>query len=391
MAASTDLAILTAVQGFWRLSPVAPGPRSELIGAAEKGLSGVAQRRLFTVACGLSVLLPLTACGLAEEGGGGENAVTLRLSHQWPGVDKQGNGDFRAVLAERFADRVRERTNNQVNIEIHPNNSLVEDPTEQYSAIERGAVDMSVFPLDYASGDVPEFSITLMPAMVRNHDEAQRWQDAEIGSRVEQITEENGVKVLTWIWNAGAVGTKGEQPIVSPDDVTKGTVTRAAGTRIEEMLKSVGFGISSIPSSEIYSAMQTGVLDSAITSTSSFSSYRLHEQVKSYTSPTGGNTFWFMFEPLIIGTEQFEELTPEQQDILEEAGQELQQYAYEASEKDDVRVDQEFTEAGVNVVQMDDAAFDEWIGVSEPIWNAFAGEVTDGEQLIELAKQASGR
>src|ERR671920_771664 len=132
-------------------------------------------------------------------------------------------------------------------------------------AMEQGTTDMSVFPLDYASGDVPEFSVTLMPAMVRNHAQAQNWQDAEIG-------------------------VKEGSPVVSPDDVRSGMVTRAAGPRVEQMLERVGFGLASMDSSEIYNAMQTGTLDSAITSTSSFSSYRLYEQVNSYTSPTGGNT-----------------------------------------------------------------------------------------------------
>ncbi|MGH3648509.1 MAG: TRAP transporter substrate-binding protein DctP, partial [Micromonosporaceae bacterium] len=206
------------------------------------------------------MVFPLTACGLAAGGGNGEK-VTLRLSHQWPAVDKQGEGDFRSVLAQRFADRVRERTDGQVDIKIYPSNSLIEKPDQQYDAITRGAVDMSVYPLDYASGDVPQFSITLMPAMMRSHAEARKWQDAAIGRRVEKITEEHGVKILTWVWNAGAIAAKSAQPIVSPDDVRRGTVVRAAGSRVEQMLESVGFGISSMPSSEIYTAMQTGVLD----------------------------------------------------------------------------------------------------------------------------------
>lgn len=330
--------------------------------------------------------LPLAACGLAEQGGDGET-VTLRLSHQWPGVNKQGEGDFRAVLAERFAERVRKRTNGAVQIKIFPNNSLIEDPIEQYTAMQEGTTDMSVYPLDYASGDVPAFSITLMPAMVRSHDQARNWQDAEIGQRVENLTEEHGVKVLTWVWNAGALGSKTEQPIETPDDVRKGMVTRAAGPRVEQMLKRVGFGLSSMDSSEIYNAMQTGVLDSAITSMSSFSSYRLHEQVKSFTTPTGGNTFWFMFEPLIIGMDQWKELTPEQQKVLEEVGQELQAYAYEASEKDDLRVEREFEAAGVNVAPMTDPAFEKWRQESQPVWQDFAKDVEGGQELIELAGQ----
>ncbi|MPZ60403.1 MAG: C4-dicarboxylate ABC transporter substrate-binding protein, partial [Propionibacteriales bacterium] len=328
--------------------------------------------------------------GLADEGGESGEQVTLNLSHQWPAPDQSGEGDFRAVLAERFAEEVSERTDGEVEIRLHPGNSLIEDPTEQYEAITQGASDLSVFPLDYAAGDVPEFSITLMPAMVPNHEVAQEWQDAEIGERVEQITEENGVKVLTWVWNAGAVGTRSADPIVSPDDVPNGSVTRAAGVRVEEMLESVGFGLSSMASSEIYNGMQTGVLDSAITSTGSFSSYRLDELVKTYTSPTGGYTFWFMFEPLIIGMDQFEQLSEEQQDVLVEVGAELQDFAYEASQEDDVRVDEEFESAGVNVVPMDEAAFQEWQEASQPIWDNFASDVDNGQELIDLASQVSG-
>ncbi|MQA06919.1 MAG: C4-dicarboxylate ABC transporter substrate-binding protein, partial [Streptosporangiales bacterium] len=315
--------------------------------------------------------------------------VTLRLSHQWPAVNDKGEGDFRSVLAQRFADKVEKRTDGEVKIKLYPGNSLIEDPIEQYSAIRKGTADMSVYPLDYAAGDVPAFSITLMPAMVRNHEQARKWQDAEIGKRVERLTEENGIKVLTWIWNAGAVGARSAKPIVSPDDVPKGNVTRAAGPRIEQMLKSVGFGLSSMPSSEIYNGMQTGVLDSAITSTSSFGSYRLYEQVKTFTSPTGGNTFWFMFEPLIIGEKQFEKLTKEQRKIVEDVGASLQNFAYEESEKDDARVEKEFKEAGVKVVQMDDASYEKWREKSEPVWADFAKKVDDGDELIELAKKVA--
>jgi TRAP-type C4-dicarboxylate transport system substrate-binding protein len=331
----------------------------------------------------------LTACGLAE-GGGGDGKVLLRLSHQWPGAS-EGEGDFRAVLAQRFAQQVKERTNGDVTVRIYPNNSLIEDPEQQYQAMEEGTTQMSVFPLDYASGDVPAFSITLMPAMVRNHAQAQNWQDAEIGRKVEEMTEENGVKVLTWVWNAGAIGVKEGDPVVSPGDVQSGMVTRAAGPRVEQMLERVGFGLASMDSSEIYNAMQTGTLDSAITSTSSFSSYRLYEQVNSYTSPTGGNTFWFMFEPLIISMDEFEKLTPEQQKIFEEVGAGLQEYAYTASEKDDVRVDKEFEKAGVNVVQMDDKSFAEWQDASQPVWDDFAREVEGGQELVELASRVPDR
>jgi TRAP-type transport system periplasmic protein len=340
-------------------------------------------RNSWLLGLGLALLMVglLVGCGGGGQGGG---EVTLRLTHQWPKATAE-EGDFRAVIAQRFKEEVERRTDGQVTVEIFPNNSLVED-TEQYDSITQGATDMSVFPLDYASGKVPEFSITLMPAMVGSHAQAQNYQDAEIGRRIEQMTEENDVKILTWIWNAGAIGVKEGDPITSPEDVRRGMTTRAAGARVEQMLERVGFGIQSMPSSEIYNAMQTGTLDSAITSTSSFSSYRLYEQTSSFTSPTE-NTFWFMFEPLIIGTEQFEELTPEQQRILEEVGQSLQDYAYTASEEDDQRVEDEFRENGVQIATINDADFREWQEASEPVWDDFANEVEGGRELVDLAQQ----
>ena len=65
---------------------------------------------------------------------------------------------------------------------------------------------------------------------------------------VEEMTEENGVKILTWVWNAGAIGVRTGEPLLSPEDVRGGNVTRAAGPRIEQMLEGVGFGLSSMPS-----------------------------------------------------------------------------------------------------------------------------------------------
>lgn len=246
-----------------------------------------------------------------ESGGDGGQAaaecseVELRLSHQWPKASAD-SGDFRAQIAQRFAEQVDEKTGGEVTVTVYPNSTLSE-PTEQYDAIMNGSIDASVFPLDYASGRVPQFSITLMPATVRSHDQAQAWDEAEIGQRVDELMDENGVIALTDIWNAGAIGTKGADPITTPDDIKPGTTMRAAGSYVERMLEAAGAGITSLPSSEMYTAMQTGVLDAGVTSTGSFASYNLQEQVDTFTSPTQ-NTFWFMYEPLIISKEKFGEL-----------------------------------------------------------------------------------
>lgn len=330
----------------------------------------------------------LSACGSGgsdkeggSSGGDGGGQVVLSLSHQWPGATTE-EGDFRAVLSERFSQMVEERTNGEVKIQTYPAQSLVK-ANDQYDAMLKGAVDMAVLPFDYYSGKVPQWAITLMPAMVRNHEQAKAWETAKIGEMLEEIAEENGVKILVWIWNAGIIATKGD-PVVSPDDVRDGMQFRAAGSSVEQMMAKAGAGIASMPSSEIYSALQTNVLDGAITSNSSAASYKLFEQVDSYTTSTE-NTFWFMFMPLSISMQSWEKLTPEQQQIFEEVAAELQQYAYEASEQDDINATELFREHGVNVVDMDDASYEAWVELAKPIWEDFANSVDGGRELLDAA------
>jgi TRAP-type C4-dicarboxylate transport system substrate-binding protein len=317
--------------------------------------------------------------------------VTLKLSHQWPKPQPDENGayagysgDFRAILATRFAKQIEEETDGQVKINIFPNNSLV-GATEQYDAMMKGSTDMSVFPLDYAGGKVPAFNVTLMPTLIQNHTQAQNWQHAEIGPRIERLMEDNGVKVVTWLWNAGATGSKGN-PIVAPSDVKGNMTMRAAGSRVEDMLKKAGAGITSMSSSEMYGAFQTGVLDAGVTSTGSWASYNLYEQVDGWVSPTK-NTFWVMFEPLIISMDSWNKLSSEQQKAVDKVGDDLQDFAYSAAEEDDVRVEKLFKENGVNVVEMPDPAFQEWQKIAQKVFDEYANNVENGGELINLAQQ----
>ncbi len=369
-------------------------------------------RRTALLPLTLAITLGVSACGApgsgntaadddagdATGGATGDGAaaaecsdVELRLSHQWPEPTSEDDedGDFRSIIAQRFAEEIDSATDGQVTATVYPNSTLSK-ATEQYDAMMAGSIDMSVFPLDYASGRVPKWSITLMPGMVRNHDEAQAWDEGEIGAAVEQSMKDNGVVLLTNVWNAGAIGVKGD-PVLRPDDVKGGMTMRAAGTYVERMLEAAGAGITSLPSSEIYTAMQTGVLDAAVTSTGSFASYNLQEQVDSYTSPTT-HTFWFMYEPLIISQQSFDKLCGEQQEALRQVGEDLQEYAYEASSADDARVEKIFQDAGVEVVTMSDEDYEAWMPLAEEQWDAYAQDVDGGQELLDLAlKLREGR
>ena len=100
---------------------------------------------------------------------------------------------------------------------------------------------------------------------------------------IKQIIDEQGVMVLSDAWLAGGFASKGEC-VVEPADA-QGKVMRSAGPAFEQMLAAAGASINSMPSSEIYTGLQTGVLDAVNTSSGSFVSFRIFEQVDCLTPP----------------------------------------------------------------------------------------------------------
>lgn len=310
--------------------------------------------------------------------------MTLRISHQWPGgtIDK---GDFRDRLCRIFAKKVEERTGGALKFEIYPASALFK-PVPQYDAMLKGALDMSVYPLDYASGKIPQLSITLMPCLIKNHHHAMRWKNAPIGKEIERICEENGIKIITWVWCGGGLASK-TKPLIKPEDL-KGVKIRAAGKMFEKMLHAgCGASIASMPSSEIYFALQTGVLDACMTSSSSFESYRLYEQVKYFTSPRITTT-WYMFEPLVMSMITWNKLSKEQQKIIMDVGREMEKFALEEAIKDDTMVTDLFKSKGVIVHDMTEDEWKVWAEVAKKTaWKEYTETVKGGKELLDKALQ----
>ncbi|HFD16758.1 MAG TPA: ABC transporter substrate-binding protein [Rhodospirillales bacterium] len=305
------------------------------------------------------------------------DALVLKASHQWPG----GKGDVRDEMVQIIKREV-EAANVGIEIKVYPGKSLYK-PKEQWAAMVKGQLDISAFPLDYASGRHPQFSATLMPGLVRNHERARRLNDSPFMERIKQIIDEAGVVVLSDAWLAGAFGSK-KGCIRGPESV-KGLVMRAAGPMFEEMLAAAGASIASMPSSEIYTAMQTGVLDAANTSSGSFVSYRLYEVVKCLTAP-GANALWFMYEPILMSKKTWNKLNEEQRQAFLAAGQKAEDFFFEEARKLDQKMIDVFTKAGVEVVEMSGDEFDAWLEVAKKsAYKKFSEEVEGGAELIELA------
>ncbi|AEF53782.1 TRAP transporter substrate-binding protein DctP [Marinomonas posidonica] len=303
------------------------------------------------------------------------SAEELRLSHQW------SNKDIRHQVAQMVADEVK-AANVDLSIKIFGSKSLFK-PREQYRPVSRGQLDMTLVPLSYAGGQQPSYNLTLMPGLVKNHDHAARLSRSLFMKEIEKKMAEDDVMVLVHGYLAGGFVGK-DRCITKPADV-KGLQMRAAGKSFEQMLAGAGASIASMASSEIYNAMQTGVLNGANTSSSSFVSYRIYEQAKCYT-PAAEVALWFMYQPLLMNKTTFEDLDSDQQAALLAASEKAQDFYLLEAKKQDAVSAEVFREAGVEVVEMTPEDFTEWRELAKGTsYKKFAEDVPGGQALLDLA------
>src|SRR5262249_21553801 len=178
-----------------------------------------------------------------------------------------------------------------------------------------------------------------------------------------------------------------------PDDI-KGLKVRSAGPTFAAMWQQAGASIISVPSNEVYNALQTGVADATDTSTGSFVSFRIYEQVKCITAP-GDNALWFMYEPVLMSKRSFNRLNKQQQDALINGGKKAEDYFNKATKSLDDEMVSFLKKHNVEVATLTPQKYDAWVKIAQDSsYKQSAAEAPDGKKLIDEAlavKKERGR
>ncbi|HUL56336.1 MAG TPA: TRAP transporter substrate-binding protein DctP [Usitatibacter sp.] len=303
--------------------------------------------------------------------------ITMRASHQFPG----GKGDVRDDMVQMIAKEAK-AANVGLDIQVYPGASLFK-PNDQWNAMVNGQLDITLFPLDYASGKVPAFSATLMPGLIRSQERAKRINQSQFMKDVRAEIEKHGVIVLSDAWFAGGMASKGSC-IVHPNDL-KGLKFRAAGPTFAAMWENAGASIVSPPSNEIYNAFQSGVINATDTSLGTFASMRLYEVTDCLTAP-GENALWFMYEPVLMSKKSFERLDAKQKQVILDAGKKAQAYYEGKADAVNEEAIKAFKEHKAKVVTLSDADYNAWVDVAKKsAYARFAKDVPNGQKLIDEA------
>jgi TRAP-type C4-dicarboxylate transport system substrate-binding protein len=310
--------------------------------------------------------------------------LNLKISHQFPGgtID---SGDFRDRLCQKFSADVEKKTSGALKGTVYAGSSLMKT-NAQFSALRKGALDMSLMPLNYAGGEVPEVNIGLMPGLVTNYDQAAKWKTSEAGKALAEVLAAKGVIIVSWIWQAGGVASR-QGAIIDPSDA-KGMKVRGGSKEMDMVLKEAGAAVLTMPSNEIYAAMQTGALDAAMTSSTSLISFRLEEIAKNLTTGRG-QTYWFMLEPLMISKPIFDQLPKAQQDVIMNTGADLEKFAFEQAKADDLAVAAVYQKAGGKAHDLSPESVKKWQAIArETAWKDYAAKSESCARIIKLAEKA---
>jgi TRAP-type C4-dicarboxylate transport system substrate-binding protein len=325
----------------------------------------------------------LAAAPLLMLGGRVLAAEPLKISHQFPGGTLDA-GDFRDRLCRKFAQDVEARSKGALKFQIYPGSSLMKT-NAQFSALRKGALDLTLYPIPYAGGEVPELNLGLMPGLVTSYEQAATWKNAEIGKAITELLLDKGIVIVSWIWQAGGVASRAA-PLVNPEDA-KGMKVRGGSKEMDMILKAAGASVLSLPSNEIYAAMQTGAADAAMTSSTSLISFRL-EEVSKHLTTGRGRAYWFMLEPLLMAKSIFDKLPNDQQQAIMQVGAEMEKFGTEQAKVDDKQVADIYAKAGAKVYDLDDKAIRKWQALArDTAWKDFAEKSANCARLLQLAEK----
>jgi TRAP-type transport system periplasmic protein len=312
---------------------------------------------------GLAAALAWTASAQAQ--------TELRFGH----VGEPGS--LFELSANEFANRANEKLGEDYQVVTFGSSQLGTDE-ELLQKLLLGTADFAL-PSTVMSSVVPEFGMFEMPYLVKDRDHMKRIEEEVVWPTLAPAAEAKGYKVLG-VWENGFRHiTNNARPIVKPEDLQGVKLRTPSGEWRVKMFQAYGANPTPMSFSEVFTALQTGVVDGQENPFTQIYSARFHE-VQDYLSLTG-----HVYTPayVLAGKNKWESLPEEVRQILEETARETQAFVYETA----ARLEEELLtkindESDIEVNEADKDAF---IEASKPIYEEFGTQVEGGKAIVDKA------
>ncbi|QBF33638.1 TRAP transporter substrate-binding protein [Thalassococcus sp. S3] len=312
-----------------------------------------------------AVMLPLNA--FAAD-------LTLRFGHVG------APGSLFEASADAFAECANGKLGDRAEVQTFGASQLGKD-REVLQKLKLGQVTFGL-PSSVMSSVAPEFGIFEMPYIIQDREHMKRVQ-AEMGEVFQDAAMSEGYRIIGYFENGFRHITNNTRPINTPEDLAGIKLRTPNGAWRVKMFQQYGANPTPMSFSEVFTALQTKVIDGQENPYAQIASAKFQE-VQEYLSITG-----HVYTPayVLVAENQWQRLPEDVRADLETCGAETQDFVYEHAAKLETELLDVIKAAGVEVNEADKDAF---IAASQPIYEAFAAEVDGGGEMIEQVQALAG-
>ena len=285
-------------------------------------------------------------------------------------------GSLFAMSAEEFAKRANEKLGDTAKVTVFGSSQLGKDK-ELLQKLKLGTVNFSL-PSTVMSTVADEFGLFEMPYLVKDRNHMGRIEKEIFWKRLAPAAEAKGYKILA-IWENGFRHiTNNVRPISVPKDLEGIKLRTPKGTWRVKMFQTYGANPTPMSFSEVFTALQTGVIDGQENPFAQIHSAKFQE-VQKYLSLTG-----HVYTPayVTVGAKAWDKLPAEVAKVLEETAKENQTFVYDTAARLEKDLLEQLQAGGITVNEADKAAF---VKASTSIYEEYAGSVPGGQELVDTA------
>jgi TRAP-type transport system periplasmic protein len=290
-------------------------------------------------------------------------------------------GSLTALSAEEFARRANEELAGRVHITVFGSSQLGSDEV-MLIKLRLGTIDLSV-PSTVMSSMVDAFGLFEMPYLVNDREHMGRIEEAIFWPGLAPLAEQRGFRILALWENGFRQITNNSRPIVTPADLRGIKLRTPKGRWRVELFQLYGAHPTPMSLSEVFVALQTGVLDGQENPLTQIDASKFQE-VQRYLSLTN-----HVYTPayLVAGTEKWARQPADVRAALERIARETQGYVHETGARIDEELLRNMKDSGMQINEIDRESF---VNASKAIYARFGEIVPGGERWIETALALAG-
>lgn len=286
--------------------------------------------------------------------------------------------------AERFKKLAEERTKGRVKVEVYPNSQLYKDK-EEMEALQLGAVQMLAPSMaKFGPLGAREFEVFDLPFIFDSYTELHKVTQGPIGQSLLKKLDNKGIVGLAF-WDNGFKVMSANKPLRTPADF-RGLKMRIQSSKVlDSQMRALGASPQVMAFSEVYQALQTGVVDGTENPPSNFYTQKMHEVQKYVTVSNHG----YLGYAVVVNKKFWDELPADIRKILEGALQDATKVANDLAKKDNEEALETVRKSGKSqVIQLTAEERKEWKKVLIKVHQEHADKI--GKDLIQSIYKETG-